>query len=532
MYSILIVDDEKPARELIKMKIDLDSLGFNIIDEARDGQEALELYKEKYHDIIVTDIEMPVMGGLEFIQNIRDINNEQSIIILSCHENFLFAKKAIKLGVEDYLIKDSFDVEEIYTLISRILKTDITINDSDDIKIKEDEDNHKDIAIKTLIYEGVNKDILPEYLQKYHLNLNSEYYVLMYIEIGSKEMTLSGIKGLDKIEIRTILSRCRAVLKTVGKGELCYDENNGFICVYGVKSNISKMNYLKDINSAANRLRTAVHQSMDKSMTIGVSSSFNNIDDIKLHYDEAKEVVQNKIFMGYDRTFFYNETKKLDGDYIVPILNMKLKKIKEYLSQGNFEPIYGEIRDIFLQKLKGFMQYNYLKYTNWELINILFEYCSGIDKSFGQICEIEGSPFEKLMLKNTVDEMCSWFIEQVNKIEDKLKSKDDQIYSYYVSKCINYINKNYDKNISLSNLADEYGINSAYLARIFKKESGKSISDYTTTIRIEHAKDLILTTDKKLYEISDLTGFGSTQRFYLLFKKVVGVSPGEFRKSK
>ena len=91
--------------------------------------------------------------------------------------------------------------------------------------------------------------------------------------------------------------------------------------------------------------------------------------------------------------------------------------------------------------------------------------------------------------------------------------------------------QHFSEPVGLSSLADGFGISSAYLARIFKKETGQSITDFTTNLRVEEAKKLIMTTDKKLYEIAEETGFGSTQRFYLLFKKVVGVSPGEYRKA-
>jgi len=532
-YSVLIVDDEKPARELIKMKLDWSKLGFDLIDEARDGEEALELYAKKRHNIVVTDIQMPVMDGLQLIEKIKEINSDQPIVILSCHENFLFAKKAIRLGVEDYLIKDTFNVEELYSLISKIIKSDIVLGNDNSVTLNEDGqfDGHKDIVIKTLIFEGVKQELLPEYLDKYKLNLKSKQYILLYVDVDKKPKGQFSKDYLSKEEIRTVLQISRSIMNDDARGEVCFDEKNGFVCIYGIACGISLMNLLKEANSVANRIRTQIREKLERVVTIGISRCFYGLSSVKTAYDEAKLAAQRKIFMGSDRIFFYSNTASGDETHIIPLLNMKLKRIKSNLCEKNFEPIYGEVRDLFLQNLKGFMQYNYLKHTNWELISILMDFCSSNGIEFNEVSEVVGSPWETLMDKNTVEEMCSWFVELIKRVETRNKQGNQSEYSFYVGKSIKHIMKHFSEPIGLSNLADSFGISSAYLARIFKKETGQSITDFTTNLRVEEAKKLIMTTDKKLYEIAEETGFGSTQRFYLLFKKVVGVSPGEYRKA-
>jgi len=118
MYSVMIVEDEKPARELIKMRFDWNESPFYICHEALNGYEALEYYKnEMQPDIIITDIEMPRMNGIDLIIEIQRINKNQIFIILSCHESFQYAKKAIRLGARDYLIKDNVTSEDLYTVL-------------------------------------------------------------------------------------------------------------------------------------------------------------------------------------------------------------------------------------------------------------------------------------------------------------------------------------------------------------------------------------------------------------------------------
>jgi len=120
MRTILLVDDEKSARELFKASINWDSLNYEIADEAKNGSQALALYLEKSYDLVITDIQMPVMDGLELIRKILKINPNQKIAVLSCHENFDYAKQAFRLGVIDYFIKDYITHEEMKETLLRI----------------------------------------------------------------------------------------------------------------------------------------------------------------------------------------------------------------------------------------------------------------------------------------------------------------------------------------------------------------------------------------------------------------------------
>ena len=124
MKTILLVDDEKSARELFKISVNWDLLDYVVSDEAKNGAEALKLFLEKDYDFVVTDIRMPVMDGLELIRQIRKINPKQKIAVLSCHESFDYAKQAFRLGVVDYLIKDYITHDEIENALQRIETSD------------------------------------------------------------------------------------------------------------------------------------------------------------------------------------------------------------------------------------------------------------------------------------------------------------------------------------------------------------------------------------------------------------------------
>ncbi|SHH92982.1 response regulator transcription factor [Clostridium grantii] len=532
MYKVLIVDDELPARELLKMKIDWKSIGFQITGMAKNGKEALEFYNSYKPDLVITDIEMPVMDGLSLIQSIKEINESQPIIILSCHESFSYARKAIKLGVNDYLIKDSIETEELRTIITHMFKKQETNKKKLSSQSETISQKKKSVVTRHLIKYVMNDSKQQEYISQYELHLYGNQFKLLFIDIEILDQDLSKPQSqfFNNDAIESLQYLIRLSLNDYALGEICHDEGNCFIVVYGVTKSHSQMDSQGEALEICASIRNNINSKFNTQTTIGVSSPFSKLINLNTAYNESKQCVNRKIISGYDKTYLFSNVSSIDKDQYIKILNVKLNRINDYLNNYNFKPIFKEIDDIFLQNLKGFMQYNYLKHTNWTLLSMLIEFCSKNNLSF---IELSGShsPWETIMDMKTVDGMCTWFNRNIEIISDLLCSKVDNNYSYHVQKSINYIHKHYSQNISLNDLSEMDNLNSSYLSRIFKKETGTSITDYINKVRTEEAKSLIQNSNKKMYEIAELTGFSSTQRFFLIFKKVVGSSPGDFRKN-
>ncbi|MBC7959099.1 MAG: response regulator [Vallitaleaceae bacterium] len=532
MYHVLIVDDEAPARELLKLKIDWTSINCNVIGTAKNGQEALDFYIANKPDLVITDIEMPVMNGLKLIESIKALNSEQPIIILSCHESFSFARKAIKLGVNDYLIKDSFETEELYAIISDMFKNGPIVSPLEKAQRSTNEDKHKSAILKALVFDGLSKKLQEDYINRYHLNLIGKQMILLFLDLEILGQDISKMDDpfmLHK-DIQLVQEILRNALRDFALGEVCHDKNNDFLVIYGATKSYSQEETRREAITISNHLRHEINKNLPVQTTIGISAPFNSLDNLFEAYTQASQSVQRKIVSGYDKSYLYSNKANIEEDQYIKILNVKLNRINDYLNAYKFDPMIKEINDIFLQNLKGFMQYNYLKHTNWTLLSLFIEFCSKNSLSFIDVCHSR-SPWEVIMDIKTVDGMCTWFIGVIEEMKVRLQPTQVNTYSYHVEKCTKYIHQHYGENISPSDLSDMFDINNAYLSRIFKKETGSSITDYINSVRIEESKSLIQNTNKKMYEIAELTGFSSTQRFFLIFKKMVGCAPGDFRKT-
>lgn len=529
MYKVLIVDDEAPARELLKLKIDWASINCQVIGTAKNGQEGLIAYKNLEPDLIITDIQMPVMDGLTFIEKINAIDPDQPIIILSCHESFDFAKRAMKMGINDYLIKDSFETDELYVIISSIFQAS---NESTTISTQSSRNPelHSNI-VNQFIVNPENHDPMA-YVLNHQLRLEQgPYFVLFFdIELLDQDITSTNSHLLTPYERNQLFHHMDAIVQDDYTGELAHLDGNQFYAIVCCHNTRSEGDMRHEAIALSNRMRNQINSMYHIQSTIGISLPFTSLDGLEKAYSQSKEATERKIIGGYDKSYLYNQQNRFEDSQYTKILNIKLERISKALEEKAFDPMIKEIKDIFLQNLKGFMQYNYLKYTNWTLLGMLIDYCAKEQISYKKICD-SPSPWEDILALKTVDDMCHWHLKSFLKIKEMVSVPISNDYSYHTQKIVDHIMAHYKEAISLQDLATQFDMSNAYLSRLFKKETGQSMTDFVNNVRIEEAKKLLDESTMKMYEIAEQTGFSSNQRFFSTFKKFMGISPGEYRKS-
>lgn len=539
MYKVILVDDERPARELIKLLIDWNSTDFEIIDEAKDGRDALEKYAQHMPELVITDIQMPIMDGLELIGKIRQINKEQKIIILSCHENFSYARKAMQLGITDYILKDFLSPEDFYGVLKKVSdelnsrlpnKPDNTkleqILVNDDV-FKED---YKNIALKTVILEGLPPAQINYYLDRFGINIKAGSFVLMVIVVdGYKNMDFNGPDDNMKLRTNKILSAIRLILNGFYGGEVCYNDNGQFIALVCMDDVNSQLKFITDCHNIAEQMRRGINKLENVTLTIGISKRFNNLSEIKPMYKQAHEVTKYRIFLGKGKTLFC-DTVIHNAQYLnTEIFTLRQNRIKNALDRSDTGEVTSEIDNLYKQDIRGFMQYNYLKHVNSSLFEFIIEYCRNNRIAYNQIFDCDYIPLDQVENFETVDEISGWFSGIFTKMIEIKTRKANINYSLRVKNAVEYINGKFMEDISLSTVAEALGIHKVYLARIFKDETRKNVTDYILELRIEKSKQLILSTNHKIYEIAESVGFNNPQQFYSTFKKITGKSPMEYK---
>jgi Response regulator containing CheY-like receiver domain and AraC-type DNA-binding domain len=536
MYKVMIVDDEIPAREILLCIINWEDTDFRIVYSASNGKDALDKYTDIKPDLIITDIQMPIIDGLDLIEEVQKINKSQKFLILSCYEDFTYAQRAMKMGVTDYLIKDLITPNDLYGILAK------TQTDLDNITIKKSEikkehkllnflKENKDIALRKLIFNDISQDDCYNLIENLNLNLNGKLFVLFLIQIDNFFKYIED-ENFYTNTLNEIIKNVSETIEELNIGECFYSENGEFTAIVRLSPTISEADIINECYYLAQEIRKRISLMHNISLTISVSSTFKKPFKIKKYFDEAFKLSKMKVFLGND-TIILNNTFVKNLDLDTDTLAKRINAINIAIEQNNIENLKSELTHLYDKDIRGFMQFNYLNYINSSLLDLVVRTCNRYSIAYEDIFSTSYLPIEILSTKETVEEMSGWFIEIFTKIininfNNSFKNK----YSKKVADSIDYINKNlFNQSLSLTDIAENINVHKVYLCRIFKEETGENVTQYILKARIEKSKEIILSTNYKLYEISDKLGFNSPQQFSILFKKVTGITPNQFRDS-
>lgn len=536
MYKVMIVDDEIPAREILLCIINWEDTDFRIVYSASNGKDALDKYTDIKPDLIITDIQMPIIDGLDLIEEVQKINKSQKFLILSCYEDFTYAQRAMKMGVTDYLIKDLITPNDLYGILAKT-KTDL-----DNITIKKSEikkehkllnflKENKDIALRKLIFNDISQDDCYNLIENLNLNLNGKLFVLFLIQIDNFFKYIED-ENFYTNTLNEIIKNISETIEELNIGECFYSENGEFTAIVRLSPTISEADIINECYYLAQEIRKRISLMHNISLTISVSSTFKKPFKIKKYFDEAFKLSKMKVFLGND-TIILNNTFVKNLDLDTDTLAKRINAINIAIEQNNIENLKSELTHLYDKDIRGFMQFNYLNYINSSLLDLVVRTCNRYSIAYEDIFSTSYLPIEILSTKETVEEMSGWFIEIFTKIininfNNSFKNK----YSKKVADSIDYINKNlFNQSLSLTDIAENINVHKVYLCRIFKEETGENVTQYILKARIDKSKEIILSTNYKLYEISDKLGFNSPQQFSILFKKVTGITPNQFRDS-
>lgn len=503
----MIVDDMPIFRDYLVHCIDWKAYGFEICYQAKHGKDALEQFENYYPDIVLTDITMPYIDGLELSEKLLEKYPEAAIVLITGNSEFEYARKALKLGVCDYIVKP-FEKEE---LVLTLLKLQDNINKALEIQVEKDKINteKREIKLRKLIYTN---DVTS------HLTFDSEFFLIGTIEIKKYEdpSRTETISNWEEI----IIHMLRSMIVIDGKTEVFRDFEGNIVVLLNFKSKHALMDYkgyeLED-------LIKLVKEHLKFDIIIGISDYCFKIALIKNAYYESLQALSNQYKDKKNKIFDYKKIGVAGANHfyswdVIEGINKNL----EILNYNNIEKIITEELDAIESNLKSELK----AMVYMSLLSLLLSFLVKLGRNIDAIFGMEFKPYE-LLSQNDINKNRKEIILECYKkaIEYQKENRDTKAY-FIAESAKKYVEEHYiNPELTIEHISRHLFVNQTYLRRMFKGEMNMTISEFLTKIRMEKAKQLITNNEYKLTAISEMVGYSESSYFSKCFKKYYGISP-------
>lgn len=525
-YSVLLVDDEEDVIQIIMKKMDWASMGFQIAGYAHNGVEALEMAEELQPDVVMTDIKMPYMDGLTLSRKLKELYRTVKIIIFSGFDEFEYAKEAIQIEVEEYILKpiDAGNLKEVFGRIHEKIGREMDEKRNVD-KLREYymeslpilQENFYTSLIDGRIPEGE----VEKYLSNYQIDLTGPCYVVSILHISTTDIPQNMNPFLLGVSVKKLAEE-----HMEGEWKSRILMYLGDIVVITQFEEQEQITAFTDFMDQFCRLAKHV---CEATVTAGIGYVCDNLPDIRLSWQGARSAVSYRVIYGNARAINIAE--------IDPMENVderweeqEIQKILKRIRMGTREELETEISHCVCRFLQDGTTMQKYQIFIMGLLTELFRFCNNNQLDSVEFYGEKGEAFDKCMQMESPKELEQWLLKVCEKLQETVQQERQASTRSFVSRAVEYVQEHYsDRNITIESVCRELGVSAAYFSTIFKKETGKTFISFLTDYRMEKAVELLMTTSDKTYIIAEKVGYADPNYFSYAFKKQYSMSPSKYR---
>lgn len=533
LYKIMIVDDEEEIRLGIIKKIDWESNGFLVVGDAENGQEALEKAEKLQPDVIMTDIKMPFMDGLELGKKLVELMPSTKIIVFSGYDDFEYAHKAIKINVVEYVLKpiNSIELTEVLKRLKEQLDREYSEKRNLENLYKYYVNSLPVIREQFLVgsIEGkVSGEKWREKAEDLGIDLDYEYVNVALIHADG-ELELEENSLIQKESTLVPISIKNIVDETMDK--YCKFISFLYSDMVVVIGNFQKEEEILSFIKGINEVCKSYKRIMNLTISAGVGYTYSNISQMRFSYITAQNALDYRFIIGTGKAIYIDDVEpdnsiQLRFDEEEERLMLNAVKIS---SQDEISEVINNLFKKIEELLLPFNQYRiYIMEIMTSILKLVQTYKLEMDEIFGS----DFNCYSYLDSFNSIHEVKKWLIKKAIKVNGCIKRERINSSMLLIENAKQYIRENYrDYDVSVEKLCSKLHVSPTYFSTIFKRETGLNFVNYLTSIRLEEAVKLLNTTDYKTYMIAEKVGYPEANYFSYVFKKEFGVSPSKYRKN-
>jgi two-component system response regulator YesN len=513
--NLIIVDDEPIIRKGLRTLVDWESNGFRLVGEAEDGFDALELVRNHQVDIIITDLLMPRMDGLELIRQLKELQEDSSVLVLSCLDDFNYVKEAMKLGASDYILKPTMETDQLLIVLKEMkLKLEKQrLTRKQWLASQEEWKQSKQMQLSQRLQAYIRNGIWDEQL---NLQLFPVGHKLFAVALVQQEQSLSkpfewnmlGLSAYAELENQHVM--------------LLFSCNQGLSVQEEFALRSAKVNEVLHTYKTYNQSSTP-----HDDFVISASPILSQMNDLHQLYAWIDKLLYYR---------FYHSTEHVILD--PPLLTMSEESIAleirndllRALSHGNVNAVQYQTLALkqYLEKVKPSIAR--VKRYVFELLGLAVGLLRDKESRHLNHYEEKIKSVERTQTFLRLGGLLQWLLEALTELQHiRWGNVNDSDQEHpFVRKARLFMRDNYQRSLGTVDIAAHLKLSRSYLSDLFSRETGQSLSEELNNIRIRQAKQLLRQENLKIYEIAEAVGFTDAKSFTKVFKRIEGMTPREY----
>lgn len=533
MLKMIIADDEYIVRDGLKTAISWEEFGIEVVAEAEDGEQALELCHSYHPDILLTDIRMPMLDGLEVAMKLKEESSKTHVIIVSGVQDFSYAKTALDVSAEAYILKP-IQINELKEVVGRVVNSiSLQQNKAREIlnlkrQLHESMPLLRDKFIRSLVTgTSLNELEIRSKLQYFNIPVESnESLLVAFLQLDDYAKITEGYTEDDKQLLSfSVHNIVEEIVSNYSAGISACLSDNEFIIIFKQTA----LNYDK-YYEVCQEIVSCINKFLNVGISIGLGNAVNGIRQLNCSYQNACTALQYKFYTGNNSIMDISDISQNNTDSVIPSYYEKESQLLMYMKSGDsvgIKKVFSDLFDLFSQN--PHLDVEYVQSICVELTSIASRTLYELGESLESIVSKRSTIFEEIYKIENIFILRDYMISVFERISEFLSKKFTQKNSKTVSKIKDIIRQQFMKSIGVSEIAKEVYLSPNHISLIFKQETGTTITEYITSLRMETAKDLLKTTDFKILDVAQMVGYENPQYFSTVFKKYTGMHPQQFR---
>lgn len=512
MYKVIVVEDDRIIRRGICQSIKWDEHGFIVAGEAGDGEVALGLIEKEQPQVVISDINMPFMDGLEMAKKIKEISPETRIIFLTGYEDFKYAQQAVKLKAYDYLLKP-VDSDQLLHKV-KDAAADWERETKKEKRIIESLPYLQQKFFQELMKGGEKWMDMEKELAELGVELEGPDYaaVLVHSSLGFHDECKRRMTEI----ISSLFSRGNYIVIDVDPKEYA------ILLSLEHENDVRKGQLVQQLFDGCNAL--------GHSVTITLGRTYPNLFELGKSLLESRLAMDLRHIMGTGKIFSFEDTASSKEE-----TESRIKELESELENQIKLGIPEKVSETLNQLNKAILEKKSVPLTDLKIIALKFSTMLFFEVEKWKKEEIKSfnssDVYQDIIKMETLSEMMEILNRLIQQWNDEMSKKEDKNHFSHVDQAIMYIKEHFhESTLTLKKVAEFIHVSTPYLSNLFKLEKGINFGDFLLELRMKKAMEELRKGDKKTYEVCEKVGYNNPQYFSICFKKFTGYTPAEYKK--